>query len=466
MNSLIQFKATGSLPLRRAFLLIPFLLVCFGFSPTVEAVTPPPDGGYAGGNTAEGQNALFSLTTGAKNTANGYLVLFFNTTGRYNTAIGPQALFNNTTGSDNTAVGLDALFYNITGGSNTAIGNFALFKNIGIVAPLPPPVGPEGGFNTAVGFKALYSNTTGFENTAIGVQALSGNTTGSENAACGNLALNGGGDFNTAMGHAALFNGGDSSTAVGFEALYHNAGGANSAVGFQALFFNTTGSLNTAVGADALISNTNGSYNTACGEDALVQTTTGRGNIGVGSFGGSAVTTADNVIAIGSPGGNVSNSCFIGNIREVTTAHANAIPVLIDSFGQLGTASSSRRFKSEIKPMDKSSECLLALKPVTFHYKNESKCVPQFGLIAEEVAAVNSDLVVRDKNGEIYTVRYDAVNAMLLNEFLKEHRMVQEQGATIAMQEKQIEALTAGLEKVNAQLEANKPTPRVVANNH
>jgi hypothetical protein len=116
-------------------------------------------------------------------------------------------------------------------------------------------------------------------------------------------------------------------------------------------------------------------------------------------------------------------------------AHANAIPVLIDSFGQLGAANSSRRFKKEIKPMDSASEASLALKPVTFHYKSEAKRAAQFGWIAEDVAEVNPDLVVRDENGEIYIVRYDAVNAMLLNEFLKEHRKVEEQGAIIAKQQ-------------------------------
>jgi len=163
--------------------------------------------------------------------------------------------------------------------------------------------------------------------------------------------------------------------------------------------------------------------------------------------------------------------------------NANAIPVVIDSAGQLGTVSSSRRFKNEIKPMDKASEAIPALKPVTFHYKSDNTGTPQFGLIAEEVANMNPDLVVRDENGEIYTVRYDAVNAMLLNEFLKEHRKVEQQEATIvglksmvaqqqrdfqttiAQQQKQIEALTAGLQKVSAELELNKPVPEAVANN-
>jgi uncharacterized coiled-coil protein SlyX len=168
----------------------------------------------------------------------------------------------------------------------------------------------------------------------------------------------------------------------------------------------------------------------------------------------------------------------IAQIREVTTQNNNAIPVVIDSAGQLGTMSSSRRYKTDIKPMDKASETILALKPVSFRYKIHKDATPQFGLIAEEVADVNPDLVVHDENGEIYSVRYDAVNAMLLNEFLKEHKKVeQQQGSiadlksTVASQQKEMQVLTAQLkeqaaqiQKVSAQLEASKPAPKVVAN--
>jgi trimeric autotransporter adhesin len=139
--------------------------------------------------------------------------------------------------------------------------------------------------------------------------------------------------------------------------------------------------------------------------------------------------------------------------------------VLIDSAGQLGTISSSKRFKEDIKPMDVASESVLALKPVTFHYKTDTTGTPQFGLIAEEVAKVNPDLVVRDKEGKPYTVRYDQVNAMLLNEFLKEHHQVQDLKAIVAEQQEQIKALTAGLQKVSAQLEVNKPSPQTILNN-
>jgi hypothetical protein len=180
---------------------------------------------------------------------------------------------------------------------------------------------------------------------------------------------------------------------------------------------------------------------------------------------GFGVTTADHVICIGDDvlGENVANTCYIGNIFGVTSAGATA--VYVNSLGQLGTVVSSRRFKDEIKLMDKDSEAILALKPVTFRYKQEIDPTrsPQFGLVAEDVEMVNPDLVVRDGEGKVNTVRYDAVNAMLLNEFLKDHRKNEEQEATIARQQKQIEALTEGLQKVSAQLEASKPTMRVVA---
>jgi len=143
------------------------------------------------------------------------------------------------------------------------------------------------------------------------------------------------------------------------------------------------------------------------------------------------------------------------------------VGVIVGSNGQLGTVVSSARFKDQIKPMDKVSEVILALKPVTFHYKKEldPKGIPQFGLVAEEVEKVNPDLVARDDKGKVYTVRYEAVNAMLLNEFLKEHNQVQDLKAIVADQQKQIKALTRGLQKVSDQLELGKPAPQVVGNN-
>ena len=244
------------------------------------------------------------------------------------------------------------------------------------------------------------------------------------------------------------------------------------ATGFQALHGNTMGGSNTAIGATALQSNTTGGGNTAIGSGALFKNTTGASNTALGISAGSGVTTGTNVICIGTDGANVNNSCFIGNIHGVTTAISDAIPVVIDSAGQLGTMSSSYRFKKDISTMEKSSEAILSLRPVTFHYKSGHQSTPQFGLIAEEVAKVNPDLVVRDKKGEIYTVRYDAVNAMLLNEFLKEHRKneeqqskIEQQEAKIVRQQKQIEVLAAGLQKVSAQLEVIRPAPQTALNN-
>jgi trimeric autotransporter adhesin len=439
--------------LKRPTLVFFVALACFGLPAVSTAVSPPPDGGYPGENTAEGTNALLNLTGGTNNTAVGFSALLGDTTGDSNTAVGANALFSNTTGGSNTAHGRDALRNNRSGNSNTATGVQALYAN------------QTGSDNTANGFQALYNNGTGSSNAATGFQALYNNGTGNFNAATGFQALynNQSGGNNTATGFQALYSNrvGFANTANGFQALYSNTrGGGNTATGEGALACNTTGDANTAVGNIALFSNTLGRSNTANGNNTLSWNTTGSFNTALGVSAGGNVETANNVICIGAfvAGKDVSNSCFIGNIREVHTQNADAIPVLIDSAGQLGTTSSSRRFKHDIKPMDKTSEAVLALKPVTFHYKSDNASTPQFGLIAEEVAEVNPDLVVRDKNGEIYTVRYDAVNAMLLNEFLKEHRKVEQL-------EKQVEALTAGLQKVSAQLEVGKPAAQTVVNN-
>jgi endosialidase-like protein len=289
-----------------------------------------------------------------------------------------------------------------------------------------------------VGFRALANNTIADDNTAVGFQALAQNTTG---------------EANTAIGLDALANNteGVQNTGVGVAALTSNQSGeGNTALGANALAANTTtngesGSLNTAAGANALTQNTLGDSNIALGNEAGSELTTGSFNIYIGT--GSAATES-NTIRIDTD--NQSRT-FISGIVNVTAATA-AIPVLVSTQGQLGTTSSSRRFKDAIKPMDKASEAILALKPVTFHYKSDRTSTPQFGLIAEEVAEVNPDLIVRDDKGDIYSVRYEAVNAMLLNEFLKEHRKNEEQQAIIERQQKQIEALTAGLQKVSAQL--------------
>jgi trimeric autotransporter adhesin len=418
MNRLIQLHKSNSL------FVIAFSLVCFAVVPTAWAVTPAPDGGYPGGNTAEGTNALHNRTNG-----------------QYNTAVGLSALYGDQSGGRNTGLGVQTLRFNVAGVSNTAVGVNALYRN-------------TNNYNTAIGDSALFSNTSGNQNTADGYQALYSNVTG-------------------------VFN-----TAIGSLALLHNTNHANTAIGSQALRSNTTGGGNTAIGFLALDNNIVGGDNTAIGEEALESNTSGSNNIALGAGAGSGVITANNVICIGAnvSGANVSNSCFIGSIFGHNGGFG-AAAVYINSSGELGTTPSSKRFKEHIKPMDNASDALLALKPVTFRYKGDAKGTPQFGLIAEEVAEVNPDLVVRDKDGKPYSVRYEQINAMLLNEFLKEHRTVQEQGATItrqrkdfetaiAQQEKKIEALTATvkhqaaqIQKVSAQLELSKSAPQTVLNN-
>jgi Chaperone of endosialidase len=325
MNRLIQLKQTPSL------FIITLSLAWFVVWPASNAfgVVPAPDGGYPGGNTAEGGGALFSLTTGT-----------------YNTAVGLFSLRSNAEGNFNTAVGAGALFTN-SASSNTATGAGALLSSTGGI-----------GFNTANAAFALVNNTTGDNNTGIGASAL---------------------------------------------------------------FHNTQGKANTAAGF-ALYSNTTGNGNTAAGFAALHNSTTGSNNIALGPNAGSAVTTASNVICIGAgiAGSDVSNTCFIGNIFNATSPSGSA--VFVNSASQLGTMTSSSRFKADIRPIKKASEALFSLRPVRFRYKREvdPSGTSQLGLVAEDVEKVNRGLVLRDNEGKPYSVRYDQVNAMLLNEFLKE----------------------------------------------
>jgi hypothetical protein len=341
------------------------VFACFSALPSSQAVNPPPDGGYAGGNTAEGQNALFSLTSGGYNTAVGFFSLRSDTASSFNTAVGAGTLLANTA-DNNTATGVGALLSNSTGEASTANGVFA-----------------------------LISNTTGIENTAVGYKALYSNSTGAKNIALGWLA----------------------------------------------------------------------------GQDL----TTGDYNIDIGNFG---VAGESGAVRIGTTG--VHTTTYLAGIAGQTVG-AGGSTCYVDNDGKLGVFLSARRFKTDIADMRNASEALLALRPVTFHYKPEldKTCIPQFGLVAEEVAEVNPDLVTHDAKGELSTVRYEAINAMLLNEFLKEHRTVQEQKAMIsqlksmverqeatnAQQQEQIKALAAGLQKVSAQLEANRPAAQTVLNN-
>jgi Chaperone of endosialidase len=266
-------------------------------------------------------------------------------------------------------------------------------------------------------------------------------------------------------------------TAEGDFALQNLTSGTfNTALGVGGLFSVTVNSGNTANGAGALFKNT-GAGNTASGAGALFNNTTGNGNIALGVFAGNDLTTGDNNIDIGNTGvADEANTIRIGTVGTHEAIFIAGImgktvpmgaPVFVNDNGQLGTVQSSARFKDQIKPMDKASEAILALQPVTFCYKKEldPKGIPQFGLVAEDVERINRDLVVRDKDGKPYTVRYDAVNAMLLNEFLKEHHQVQDLKAIVAEQQKQIKALTAGLQKVSAEREMDKPASQMAVNN-
>jgi uncharacterized coiled-coil protein SlyX len=360
-----------------ALLPVALVLACFELLPRAQAVVPPPDGGYPGFNTAEGQNALFSLTTGSANTAVGWYSLFSNTEGSFNTATGAGSLLFNT-GDNNTAFGAAALLFNSIGTENTAVGTTALLENT------------TGSSNTATGNFALRRNTTGTNNTANGSQALS---------------------------------------------------------------FNNTGNNNTAMGA---------------GAGALI---TGSGNVCIGAFVSAAAGETDHT--------------YIRNINTTSVSGGGTDSVTVDlTTGLLGHATSSRRYKEDIKPMDKASEALYRLNPVTYRYKKEIDATqrPAFGLIAEEVAEVNPDLVAHNVKEQPESVHYEMVNAMLLNEFLKEHKRVQDLEAAVAQQKKGMELLAAQLkeqaaqiQKVSAGVEMSKfaterirrgePAPKMVVNN-
>jgi len=353
-----------------------------------------------------------------KNTAEGDDALFNLAGGRHNTAVGFEALFSDTVGSENTAIGTNALLSNTIGIRNTATGADALVNNT------------DGNSNTADGVRALFHNTTGFENTANGFQALFRNTIGS----------------------------------------------GNTADGSDALFANTTGSGNTANGTSALLHNQTGSGNTAIGNGALFSNVRGSNNIAVGDLGGADIT-GDNNIVIGNVGLiNESNTIRIGDLQTQTTtflAGVSGVPVrgdvvVVNGNGKLGIVPSSQRFKDAVKPMDKASEAILGLRPVTFRYKQEldPDGIRQFGLVAEDVEKVNPDLVARDAKGEIYTVRYEAVNAMLLNEFLKEHQKVQKLEAALKTVNERLKEQDAKIDKVNAKVEISRPVPQTVVDNY
>src|SRR6266550_4408712 len=424
-------------------LLLP--LVCFGLAPMAKAVGPDTGGAIAGSNNGEGIGVLVSRTSGIWNTGTGF-----------------EALNHLTAGQQNTATGLRALNNDINGGYNTATGVLSLFSNT------------SGFFNSATGAYSLANNTTGLRNTALGYAAL---------------YRNAGGEDNTAVGFAALYHNSvfaSSNCAFGKSALFNNlTGEPNNAFGTGALFANTEGSSNNAFGHDALRNNVDGEWNNAFGFEALKTNVSGSFNTAIGDSAGFDITGDGNVCigegVLGQTG--VNDSTYIRNIN--TTAQpivAGVDGVTVDlTTGRLGHGVSSRRYKEQIKPMDKASEMLFSLKPVTYRYKKEidPKQTLDFGLIAEEVANVSPELAIRDAKGQVANVRYNAINAMLLNEFLKEHQQVVEQQATIAelkstvaQQQKGMDVLTAQLneqatqiQKVSAQIEMSRPVPKVVLNN-
>jgi hypothetical protein len=432
--------------------LIVVLIVCLGWLKTAQAVSPPPDGGYPNFTTAEGQNALKDLTTGAGNTALGAFSMFSTTTASFNTAVGAGALDLNT-GDQNTAVGVAALLLN-TGTNNTGVGVDALGLNT------------TGESNAAVGAFALYNNIKGIRNTAIGDDALFNNDSSG----------NGTANFNTAVGAGALFNNinGTQNTAVGGSAGFAITGVSNVAVGFLDTGVGpgiTTGNANVVLGTNAGAGIAGGIGNVCIGTGAGSSTNTGNSNVYIGGgenppgpgFENDTIRIADNSSAA------PAAQCFIGGIFGNTTP---GVFVYIDADGQLSTTPSSRRFKEDIDPMDNASEALFALKPVSFHYKKDKTNTQQFGLIAEEVAKVNPALIALDKEGKPYSVRYDQVWNMLLNEFLKEHKAfveehnkVEKLEAVLRTVNERLAEQDAKIQKVSAQLEVSKAAPQTVLNN-
>jgi trimeric autotransporter adhesin len=441
MTTLDLRKSINRSPLRLAFLLIPLALGCFALSPAARAVCQEGcDSSLF--NAFLGDDALINDTSGAGNSAFGWRALFSDTDGSFNTAVGGGALiFNN--GSSNTAVGAAALLLNSTGSNNTAVGTDALVNN-------------TVDDNTAVGFFALQANTTGgtLETGVFGLFDIGPNTA----VGSGALENNVDGSANTAVGYNALHSQVSGDVAKGFPQL-----AINTAVGFEALA-NLTGS---AAGVNAA--------NTALGYQALSALTDGYSNVAVGASAGIGLTTGSHNVFIGQfQGPDTADESFHTYVKNINSTTVTDDPVYVDlSTGLLGHLSSSRRYKEDIKPMNNASEALYRLKPVTYRYKKDVDRTQRidYGLIAEEVAKVDPSLAVRDGQGQIESVRYTAVNAMLLNEFLKEHRKNEEQEKTIVELKSGMTALAATvkeqaaqIQKVSAQLEMGKPAPQVVNN--
>jgi hypothetical protein len=400
-------------------------------------------------NSAVGEQALSANTSGTYNTAVGYWALI-NANSNSNTAVGANTLKQDITGAANTAVGNSALYFNSSGQNNTATGSQALFKND------DENTGASG--NTADGANAMNNNTSGNNNTAVGYQSLQGYTgpdgaSGSDNTAIGAAALYSysTGSSNTASGQNALYSNttGGSNTATGSAALYYNASGSNNTADGEGAMYGATGSNNTAVGQNALKGSVTGTGNTAFGYEAGLNVTSGSDNIEIGNAG----TTADNkVIRIGTK--DIQKKTYIAGIYSNTAV--SGLAVVIGSNGELGAVSSSERFKTAIAPMGSTTAKLQKLRPVTFHYKADALGTLRYGLIAEEVAKVYPELVIRDEKGRVDGVRYDELAPMLLNELQRQQKVVAAQAQEIGdlkQQERQF-ATQSEVQELKRQLQA------------
>lgn len=432
------------------------VLACFALLPGARAVSPAPDGCYPNYTTAEGCKALQNLVGGAGNTGLGWYALFSDVAGNFNTGVGGGALvlndgdsntavgaaagLLNTSGTQNTAVGTDAMVFNDTGSANTGLGAFALENNVSGVTNVAVGTfagqSSTGNFNTAVGGFAFRDATSGARNTAVGAGAMESADGGSDNTAIGELAGNalGAGSSNICIGSGVVGVSGDNSTI---------RIGSNLASGGIAI------SDKLAVSAFVIAADFTG------GGLQYLQTPIGN-----------AVSMAANFSTV-----NGASHCLIGGIFNQTPV-AGSHGVMVGPGNQLTDATlSSRRFKKDIAPVEKLSEGILALKPVTFHWKTDTTNEPEFGLVAEEVAEVNPAWTTRDSQGEVSGVRYDAIPILLLNEFLKEHKKVEQQQASISQLKSEMQTMVAQLkeqaaqiQKVSAQFEMRKPAAKVVLN--
>ena len=437
------------------------------------------------GNTALGYNTLAATTTGSSNTAVGD-ALSANVTGSnntalgantlnlnktsFNTAIGASTLAANTTGVDNTAVGYNALTANVTGSDNTAMGYNALAAST--MGDQNTAVGSQAMINTtgagadvAIGYQALQNDQAG-QNTAVGYLVLQNNTTGSGNTAvgCQAMQVNITGGANTAVGLAALsVSLGDRNAAIGYGALGSNTtGNDNTAVGALALSTSTTGINNVAIGSGALLNNVTGNYNTALGYNALTNGTSDN-NIGIGNNAGTSLTTGTGNIYINSDVaasatennttsiGTDQTACYIQGIYGQTSGSEMnpPLPVMVDIDGKLGTMISSKRFKHNIEDMSNDSSNVLNLRPVTFAYNSDASESKQYGLIAEEVNEVFPALVVRDADGQPFTVQYHTLPVLMLNEMIKQQAAIEQQAADFENAMEMINNRLAALEQQN-----------------